>query len=194
MTGDFNTRETTVSDPSIWAGANYVNLLDPNPAEFRLEDVARGLSCVARFNGLTDRFYSVAEHCLLCVRIALLSNSARGGGLRAVLMHDAAEAYLGDVTRPLKALMPDYRQIEARMEAAIFHRFNVSMPEHKAAVRYVDNLALATEKAALFSVQPGGVWPGLPAPAPAHFIDPPLPPSVVAARFLDMARDLGVPE
>lgn len=82
MTGEFNTRKTTVEDPSIWAGENYVNLLDPNPAEFRLADIARALSRIPRFGGLTDRFYSVAEHLLLCDRLAILANMGmpiRGG-------------------------------------------------------------------------------------------------------------------
>ncbi|RWR09725.1 hypothetical protein [Paenirhodobacter populi] len=169
-----------------------MNLLDPNPAEFRLVDIARALSRVPRFGGLTDRFYSVAEHCLFCDRLAILSNMGDAETRRAVLMHDAAEAYLGDVTRPLKALLPDYRQIEARMEAAIFHRFNVALPKLKEAVRYVDNLALATEKAALFSAQPSGTWPGLPSPAPVHFMEPETPPDEVEWRFLHRAAGLGL--
>lgn len=192
MTVAFNTRKTTVNDPSIWAGANYVNLLDPNPEEFRLVDIARALSRVPRFGGLTDRFYSVAEHLLLCDRIAILSNMGDDDTRRAVLMHDAAEAYLGDVTRPLKALLPDYRAIEARMEAAIFHRFNVALPKLKEAVRYIDNLALATEKAALFSDQPSGTWPGLPSPAPLFLMESAAPADRIVSRFLNRLSRLGV--
>lgn len=109
-------------------------------------------------------------------------------------MHDAAEAYLGDVTRPLKALLPDYRAIEARMEGAIFHRFNVALPKLKEAVRRIDNLALATEKAALFSAQPSGVWPGLPSPAPVHFMEPVTPPDEVEWRYLYRLEEVGVQE
>ena len=186
----FKARPTTVDDPSIWTGANYVDLLDPNPAEFRLVDVARGLSHLARFNGLTPRFYSVAEHSLLCLRIAELDGVDEPSVLRAVLMHDAAEAYLGDVTRPLKALLPDFRRIEERMEAALWHRFDVALPTFKYRVKRYDDMALGTEKAAL--AHGSGRWAGVP---PAYPVPVPrLTCEAAAAAFLAAARSLGIPE
>lgn len=188
----FKTRETLVTDPSIWAGANYVDLADPNPAEFRLEDIARALAHVPRFSGLTAIPYSVARHSLFCLRLAKMDGVTDAAVLRAVLMHDAPEAYLGDITRPLKALLPDYRRIEERLSAVLFHRFDVALPLFKARVAKFDNLALATEKAALFPDAPD--WPGLPDPMGAHMIGMGGRPDTFAHAFIVAARNLGVPE
>ena len=87
------------------------SLADPSPADVRIEDVAHGLSLLCRYTGQTDRFYSVAEHSVLCAEMAV------GEGLpdpvqMACLLHDAAEAYIGDLSGPLKALLRDRGDLE----------------------------------------------------------------------------------
>ncbi|MDP3133715.1 MAG: phosphohydrolase, partial [Burkholderiaceae bacterium] len=82
------------------------------PAEPRIdgidiEDIAHGLAYQCRFNGQTSAFYSVAQHSLMVAD--LVPPALR----RAALLHDAAEAYLGDMVKPLKALVPDFGHIEA---------------------------------------------------------------------------------
>lgn len=117
----------------------WFDFLDPESSEFRIEDIAAGLSNTCRYAGQCSAFYSVAEHSLLVSEIA-------HDHAYAALMHDAAEAFIGDITRPLKQLLPDFRQIEARVEKAIFNRFNVPLPMPKE-VKAADLRVLAAEQA-----------------------------------------------
>lgn len=97
--------------------------LDPRPEDILIEDIAHSLANQCRYTGHTSRYYSVAEH---SVRVALLlPRELRLAGL----LHDAAEAYLGDVARPLKHSfeMTPYRCAERRLEAAIASRFNLDL-------------------------------------------------------------------
>lgn len=98
------------------AGGTLFDLADPECSDFTITDIAHALGRVCRFAGHTNRFYSVAEH---CVHVALLVPMEL---VRPALLHDASEAFIGDVTRPLKAMLPDYREIEARVEDAISDR------------------------------------------------------------------------
>ena len=99
------------------ASGTLFDIADPAGSEFTLNDIAHGLGRVCRFAGHTNRFYSVAEHCVHVSRLVPLEHK------RAALLHDAAEAFIGDVTRPLKAMLPDYRKIEKAIEDAISDRF-----------------------------------------------------------------------
>jgi 5'-deoxynucleotidase YfbR-like HD superfamily hydrolase len=94
--------------------------LDPRPDEIRLDDIAHSLSMQCRFNGATIKFYSVAEHCVIMSK--LFSDVDL---MREALMHDAAEAYLGDLVRPVKAHCPDWRAIDAKVDAACRDRFGL---------------------------------------------------------------------
>lgn len=197
MNAPFKTAASTVADAAIWTGTCYMDLADPNPGEIHLSDIARSLSRIARFNGLTSRFYSVAEHSVHCVRA--FERHAAGDILadpwlrdiaRDILMHDAAEAYLGDVASPLKALLPEYRRLETRMEAAIAARFDLagSAPEW---VKRCDLEMLAAEKAALM---PGaGTWPVVAGVTPPPITPWCLDPELAEREFLVMAEMLGLP-
>lgn len=99
------------------ASGALFDISDPEGSDFTLQDIAHGLGRVCRFAGQTNRFYSVAEHCVHVARMVPIEHA------RAALLHDASEAFIGDVTRPLKALLPDYRAIEKRIEDAIASRF-----------------------------------------------------------------------
>ena len=105
------------------ASGALFDFLEPEGSDFTLQDIAHGLGQVCRFAGHTNRFYSVAEHCVFVARLVPVEHA------RAALLHDASVAFIGDVTRPLKALLPDYRAIEARIDAAIAARF-LSPAEH----------------------------------------------------------------
>lgn len=106
------------------ASGNLFDLANPEGSDLTLYDIAFGLGRVCRFAGHTGRFYSVAEH---CVHVARLVPTAQA---RAALLHDASEAIIGDVSRPLKAMLPEYRAIERRLEEAIADRF-LGDPERK---------------------------------------------------------------
>jgi uncharacterized protein len=88
----------------------------PSKSDFTIEDIAHGLANICRYSGQCSEFYSVAEHSIL------VSEVAKGFEFEA-LMHDAAEAFLGDITRPLKQLLPDFKKIETEVELAVFERF-----------------------------------------------------------------------
>lgn len=117
-----------------------INLFDVNPEDINLEDIAHCLSNLCRYGGQTKQFYSVAEH---SCRVA---ESVSDENKSWALLHDATEAYLGDVVRPLKYLpeMSAYREIEKIFEKAIIERFDLDpiMPEE---VKKYDGILLATE-------------------------------------------------
>lgn len=92
-------------------------LLDPRPEDIDLEDIAHALANQCRYNGHTETFYSVAQHSVL------LSLLVRPQDAILALMHDATEAYVGDVVRPLKALIPNYHDIEQRIWRCIVQTF-----------------------------------------------------------------------
>lgn len=117
-------------------------MLGPCAEDICIEDIAHALSLLARFTGHTREFYSVAEH---SVRVSWLcdTDDAPWG-----LLHDASEAYLGDMSRPLKhctEIGAHYREIESRVMAAICERFGLSgeMPE---SVHRADCALLLAEK------------------------------------------------
>jgi hypothetical protein len=83
------------------ASGGFVSVLDPQPDTILIEDIARGLANTCRYGGQVKRFYSVAEHSVL-VHDLLQERGAGPDTLCAALLHDAAEAFLGDVVSPLK--------------------------------------------------------------------------------------------
>jgi 5'-deoxynucleotidase YfbR-like HD superfamily hydrolase len=116
-----------------------VSLVNPQPMQIDIGDIAHGLAYQCRFNGQVNRFYSVAQHCLMVASI--LPDHLKLAGL----LHDAAEAYVGDVVQPLKMLLPDFEGIEQRFHSAIGVRFGLNLDYHPD-VKYADLVALATEK------------------------------------------------
>lgn len=103
-----------------------------------IEDIAHGLAFQCRFNGQTSAFYSVAQHSLIVAD--LVCESQR----KAALLHDASEAYLGDMVKPLKVLLSDFAAIEEEVTHLIAKQFIVNF-DH-AEIKRADLIALATEK------------------------------------------------
>lgn len=130
------------------------DLLNPDPALLDIDVIARSLSRQCRFNGHADRFYSVAEHCVLVSQISPPHLALWG------LLHDAAETFVGDMVSPLKAHDPIFQSVEAKIDAAIMHHFGVWRNgwrgDFAAEVKRADRVALATEAAQLMSV--GTYW------------------------------------
>ena len=124
-------------------------LLNPDPNDVAIEDIAHALSNICRFNGHSSRFYSVAQHSVL----VQWEVKAKGGGYIEqmwALLHDASEAYLGDVTGPLKRtpLMAAYRDLESETMAAICYAFHIPWHEPPI-VKEADQALLAAEQAQL---------------------------------------------
>ena len=84
--------------------------------EFDIADIAHALAHQCRYTGHTKQFYSIAEHAILVSRIT--EDLGLGDPFEA-LMHDGAEAYLSDISSPWKALLPDYKKLEARIEGPL---------------------------------------------------------------------------
>ena len=120
-------------------------ILEPKPELVDIEDIAHALSMQCRFTGHTKKFYSVAEHCW---NVSLLSKPDYLWGL----LHDASEAYLSDLSRPVKQLTPlgpPYLEIEDKLMRAICIRFALTPnPEGlmPVTVKRADNTMLMTEK------------------------------------------------
>ncbi|MBC7131687.1 MAG: HD family hydrolase [Roseovarius sp.] len=118
--------------PRAWQkmlSGRRLDLLDPTPVDIEIEDIAHGLSFVARWNGQTlgDHPYSVAEHSLLVERIfGRLSPGAAVRWRLAALLHDAPEYVIGDMISPVKAAVgPGYEALDERLTAAIHIRFGL---------------------------------------------------------------------
>lgn len=122
--------------------------LDPRPEEVVLIDIAHALSHLCRFTGHVRTFYSVAEHC--CRVHDLLLHSHVAGHAAWGLMHDATEAYLGDVARPTKRAEQGfgaaYRVVEQRLAVVIAERFDLRPRLEPPAVKGADDRLLATEQ------------------------------------------------
>jgi len=128
--------------------------LDPRPEDIVIEDIAHHLAMRVRYSGAASRFYSVAEHSVL---VAVHVNPDYQ---REALLHDASEAYLGDMIRPLKT-QPEFatfREVEDHLEAMIYERFGVVQTDaSRAAVKRADNRILVDERKALM-VEPPEPW------------------------------------
>lgn len=122
------------------------NPLDPNPNAIVIQDIAHALSMQCRFSGHCNKFYSVAQHSVLVSYICDSADALWG------LMHDASEAYLVDVPRPLKrsGKFDAYLEFEAVMTVAICNRFNLPFKEPPS-VKKADTILLATEARDLMS-------------------------------------------
>jgi 5'-deoxynucleotidase YfbR-like HD superfamily hydrolase len=119
-----------MSDPTLYAGdtiltysGHYLNVFDPDPDHICIEDIAHGLSRIPRFAGQTESFLSVAQHSFN-VSIYLADEFALEG-----LLHDASEAYLMDIPKPIKKHLPDYIKLEDQLMKAIAKKFDFPYPK-----------------------------------------------------------------
>lgn len=127
--------------------------LSPHAEGIRTADIAHSLSLLCRANGHFKQFYSVAQHSLNC------AGEAAGRGLSgkvqlACLLHDASEAYISDITRPVKRDLPEYVAIEKRLQECIWDAFGISLTSEEAAqVEAVDDAVLYAEFEQLMGVK-----------------------------------------
>lgn len=127
----------------------YIDLINPRVEDIDIESIAAALSKVCRYGGHCPKFYSVAEHCIHCVELAV-KDGLKGDVLKCIFLHDASEAYLGDVVKPLKNNLPDYAVIEQWMEHIIDARFNLDSPRYKIIIKGYDIAMLTAEMAKLW--------------------------------------------
>lgn len=152
-----------ISGPTIMMGdGSYFDFEAPEASTMTIEDFAYGLAYTCRFRGQTRRrssgeraFYSVAEHCVRMAR-HLWDDGYHIDAFHG-LMHEAGEPVCGDMSGPLKVLIPEFRVIEKRCEAALLARFQVPLGDAELIKRY-DLRMLATEKRDLMPHSAGHKW------------------------------------
>ena len=121
-----------------------VSYTDPDPDQIDIQDIAHSLSMICRYNGHIRKFYSVAEHSVWVSKMVPQEGQLPLWGL----LHDAAEAYIGDMVTPLKNVQPQYMEVEKILERTIFMVFgleydlDVTKPKE---VKEADERMLATE-------------------------------------------------
>ncbi len=164
----------------LQSGSEF-DILDPHNGNFNIEDIAHGLSLLCRYVGQCREFYSIAEHSVY------VSEVCEDHAL-AALLHDAAEAFIGDVSGPLKALLPEYKRIEKRIETAIFAQFAIPYPLPKA-VKAADLSVLAAEQ---HQIMPPGTssWMANSGVKPAEIKIRCLSPCEAKTAFLKRFEDL----
>ena len=118
----------------------------PDSAALSVEDIAHALSLICRAGGHFPQFYSVCQHSVACAREA----AERGYSVRLqllCLLHDASEAYLADITRPVKAQLPQYGDYEARLQSLIYETFAGGAPtaDEQKQLSAVDDCMLRAE-------------------------------------------------
>jgi len=147
--------------------------LDPQPEEIDIKDIAHALALTCRFGGHCKGFYSVADHSIRVAQIILGFNKLQA------LLHDAHEAYLHDVPRPIKQEMPIYKEIANKIQQAIYDKFcPIQCPDNE--IKYADDVLLATEARDLMNNT--NEWAELPLPLPDKIV--PMPIDVAESRFL----------
>lgn len=143
---------------------HYLNVLHPDPVMISITDIAHALSQINRFGGHTREPYSVAQHSVLVSHLVPPQYRLQA------LLHDAAEAYLGDIVSPVKYVvgMEPLRDMESTLQAAIFHKFGMGMAQDSTcldAIRHADLTMLATERRDLMPTD-DEQWPVLAGIAP----------------------------
>ena len=139
-----------------------LDLLDPSPLDIEIEDIAQGLSRVARWNGQTtgEHAYSVAQHSLLVEEIfGRVFPQVTAEHRLIALLHDAPEYVIGDMISPFKAVVGgDYKSVELRLQHAIHLRFSLVpaiRQELRTQIKRADTIAAYYEATLLAGFSPG---------------------------------------
>lgn len=149
-----------------------------------IDDIAHALSNICRFNGHCRNFYSVAEHSVLVSKIVRLMWPDDFDAIWAGLLHDATEAYVGDVTTPLKVTMPKFMELEDKIGHDIAKTFKIKWDKRTVErVKTADMIALSTEAHELFPdvSQWGSIKSYEPIPA---LLEPRFPMDSVSAKAI----------
>lgn len=121
--------------------------LNPKADDICIEDIAHALSMKCRYTGHTNHFYSVAQHSVIASTIVPAEDA------KWALLHDATEAYLPDVARPVKRLLVGFRDIEDRLAECIAYKFGLQWPMPES-IKQADLILLATERRELMNDPP----------------------------------------
>lgn len=165
----------------------HVDPVNPEVRDLVLEDIAHSLSLQCRGGGHVRRFFSVAQHCLVCASEARM----RGFSSRVILgalLHDASEAYLCDVPRPIKQELPRYQEVEERLLEMIWTKYLGSPLEEREReqIREIDDDEMSMEFHVLMAEEISDRWRQMRTNPSYSYEDP----VQVQERFLTLAREL----
>ena len=189
------------SPPRAWQrmlSGRRLDLLDPSPLDIEIEDIARGLARVARWNGQTsgDHAFSVAEHSVIVeVLFTRIFPDATPQERMTALLHDAPEYVVGDMISPFKAVLGlDYTTFEDRLERAIHLRFGLPPNTHRGLhkkIKQCDRICAWFEAVQIagFSVEEADTF-FLPPPDGLDMVIDPLPVRAAEAEFLASFAEL----
>ncbi len=181
---EFAIREESIGPTILLVSGAYFSFEHPERTPVPVEDIAHALSHTCRFTGHCHSFYSVAQHAVLTSYLAPPEFAFHA------LHHDDAEALIGDVASPLKRLIPQYKEIERRVEAVIMEQFGLPL-EMPPEVKRADLVALRTEQRDLMH-SAGGLWTSLEGiePSQEFHVDHPMSPREAARLYLRRHHEL----
>lgn len=116
----------------------FINVFEPTIDMISAEDIAHAQSHQCRWAGHIKRFYSVAQHSVMCMQLAENEDKI------AALFHDGSEAYLLDIPTPIKSRMPEYKEIEHKLMLVIAQKFGFKYPLNKE-LKHIDRYMLQLE-------------------------------------------------
>ncbi len=122
------------------SGGRILDIMKPNILDINIVDIANSLSRQCRFNGNTNRFYSVCQHSILVSNIINPVFAVEG------LLHDSTEAYIGDIVSPIKSFLPEFQKIESILWKSICRKYGLSTSKFcEIEIKKADIKALVTE-------------------------------------------------
>ena len=164
--------------------------IHPVPEKIDVKDIAHALSLICRANGHTRFFYSIAQHSIACCKEAKtrgLSNRIQLG----CLLHDSSEAYMSDVTRPIKAKLTEYLKFEDHLQNMIWNHF-ISEPlsdTEKKAIFEIDDEMLSYEFIHLLPDSISDDYKFILSRPTLEFINP----TIVEDEFISLSAEIGTP-
>ena len=171
------------------------DLRRPLPSMVCKEDIAHALANQCRYIGHAAWHYSIAQHSVLVAEIVCATDPA--SAFKA-LLHDSGEAYVGDWSSPLKALLreraPEALALEQEVERTIGCKYGVDLVSRDLLIKHADLVALVTEKRDLFGPAPQDGWgdaTGFELPAPLDTRIERWSPTQAERRFLDAFERFG---
>lgn len=115
------------------------NALNPSLEMIDIRDIAKGLAYKPHFSGFSPKFFSIAEHSLAVEGMVALIDKDNYPARLAALLHDASEAYTGDMIKPIKNLLPAFVMIEKKIQSAIYSKYGIKYKGHELDIKLSDN-------------------------------------------------------
>lgn len=126
------------------------NALNPSPEMIDIRDIAKGLAYKPHFSGFSPKFFSIAEHSLAVEEMVALIDKNDYPARLAALLHDASEAYTGDMIKPIKNLLPAFVMIEKKIQSAIYSKYGIKYKGHELDIKLSDNRIQEIEAMAFY--------------------------------------------